>query len=165
MIGSFALIFPLHLKSRETPTNYILLGLFVSVGPVSLIFVTVLFFSETVSQKGIGGKRKCYYHKVIGTDTSWNRPPTKLRVGNVSLVSIWWQGVPMWPLTMLHWTLLYSPHPQTSDHRTWDPTPHHKWLLVATTGDLFKLVNLRTHHPTHWYWPKLVRLESGRYAS
>ena len=30
MIATFALIFPLHLKSRETPTNYILLAAFVS---------------------------------------------------------------------------------------------------------------------------------------
>ena len=72
MIGSFALIFPLHLKSRETPTNYILLGLFVSIGPESLISLDSFRFSETVSKKRIGEERKCCHHNVIVTDESCN---------------------------------------------------------------------------------------------
>ena len=72
MIGSFALIFPLHLKSRETPTNYILLGLFVSFGPVSLFSFNCFRFSETVSQRRIREERKCCYHNVIVTDESCN---------------------------------------------------------------------------------------------
>ena len=92
---------------------------------------------------------------------------------------------PMWPLPMMHWTspcrdpqpyphptqpsghgtslyrnpLSPGPGPALSRHGTHctetpDPSPHY-WHLVATTGDLFKLVCLNTPTAADNWWPRL----------
>ena len=90
--------------------------------------------------------------------------------------------VSMWPLPMMHWTSLYraslvlalaprtrirygTPWPCPLGHQTWDFFPampsSQYWHLVPITGDLFKIVHMRTPPPTSTdiCWPpKHVRL-------
>ena len=47
---------------------------------------------------------------------------------------------PIWSLPMMHWTSLYLYSPS-----------HCNWHLVVITGDLFKLVHLRTYPYQYWH--------------
>ena len=86
------------------------------------------------------GSMQLNYNVLITT------PPTKWQEGDVS-ICVCQSFCPMWPLPMMHWTSLYSP---TSATRP-GPAGHQTW---AITGDLFKLVPLRTLPPGSdlWWW-------------
>ena len=77
-------------------------------------------------------------------------------------------GVPMWPLTMMHWISLYSPPPalvRTSRHQTWDtpfdpvPVPaqpeHYICPLLVTSGG--------GYWSTHGRWKRAVRILLERF--
>ena len=76
---------------------------------------------------------------------TWVSLETKLRQVNV------FSGIPVWPLQMMHWILLYrdpsAPHPTPPKHQIWDPLqpqPSCLWHLVTDAADLFKIVHLST---------------------
>ena len=65
----------------------------------------------------------------------------------------------MWPLPMMPWTSLYSHRNPTLDNRPGNPLPSDirpgspcYWHLVANTGDLFKIIYLRTPRSEIWWY-------------
>ena len=63
-------------------------------------------------------------------------------------------GVLVWPLPMMHWTLLYRP--SAADMGA--PIPALcRWHLVAVTGNLFKCVHCTSlYRLPPWYWHLMV---------
>ena len=116
------------------------------------------------------------YPVILFLSFCWNmqslRPPMKMWECNVfTHVCLLIGRAPMWALSMMQWTSLYSL--QTSNmgaprHQTWDPPSPRPWptLLVTCGCHHWRPVHLRTHRTSTDIWrPKHVWLASGRYAS
>ena len=102
----------------------------------------------------------CMSNNSNGKDAYFYHPPTTLWEGNIFThvcVCSQGEGIPMWPLLMMHWTSLYSL-----------PAPSDTPLLVTSSRYHRRPVQtclLRTPTCTDIWWPKYIRLTIKWYAS